>query len=83
MLKLKANVNFEELEQFGFHRPEDSDEWYFDFRPYKEHSDYSYLVVNEETGLLDMDYVEDEDQDAAMNKVYDLITSGLFEKVEG
>ena len=79
MLKIKDNLNLKELEKYGF-KYIDGD-YYYDFIPYEE-NDYSYLVVDEQTKELIIDYVNLEHFNKATNILYNLIKDNLVEKVE-
>lgn len=79
MLKIKDSVDLTELSKFGF--VNDGDEWYFDFKPYVESIDYSYLRISH-TKEIDTAYVEMEHVDTMIDKIYDLIQAGLVEKGE-
>lgn len=79
MLKIKDSVDLTELSKFGF--VNDGDEWYFDFKPYLEHIDYSYLLVSP-TKEINVEYVEMEHIGTMVEKIYGLIQAGLVEKRE-
>lgn len=81
MLKIKDNINLEELEKFGFNKKGD------DYKYYDNNVD-EYIGIQRGNGYI---YVENYNpglvgaivEEKALDKLYDLIQAGLVEKVEG
>ena len=84
MLKIKDNVDLKELEKFGFKKDKNDNDniYYLDFKPYEAHTDYSYIEINGEDRLFNIDCVEVDDYEKVLNVLFDLIQAGLVEKVE-
>lgn len=75
MLKIKNEVNLKELEKFGFKDTGLEYKWFDSvgypcdtIRVAKDYKDIRFIIYNSFEGIL--------------NKLYDLITAGLVEKVE-
>ena len=81
MLKIKDNVDLKELEKFGFEKYTNEESYYFDFVPYIENVQYSYIEVTKDRKISCLDYIEMEHYQIAVEKLFDLIQAGLVEKV--
>lgn len=83
MLKIKENVDLQELEKFGFKNIQiwGSSAYVYDFVPYSN-LDSSYLVatVKKEISVAWVNFRQHSNK--CLNLLYDLIQAGLVEKVK-
>ena len=82
MLKIKDGVDLEELEKFGFEYYEDSEEWfYYGFTEPNSQSEIR-IYVNNDTRIISTGFDVYVSPYKIHDKLYDLITAGLVEKVD-
>lgn len=95
MLKIKDNVDLKELEKFGFFKSNEKvNGWTYEFEPLADYNfcedNYAYLYVKEfeydcETKSnreLELTITQDDECSYNFDVLFDLIQSGLVEKVE-
>ena len=76
MLKIKDNVDLEELEKLGFEHKEYEDMYYDFYIKNNVRIDFSDRIINHYDNLEDIDLNE------YLDVVYDLIKADLVEKVD-
>ena len=80
MLKIRDDVDLKELEKFGFeyreYSSESSNYRFYDFTP---NNSISVIQIEITSRLI---YLNDNNKYDGLSKIYDLIQSGLVERVE-
>jgi hypothetical protein len=89
MLKIKDNVDLKELEKFGFKKEEDHDIiYYLKENIYDNNMEYADFKVEDHNRIIKMNLFKKDKMNYPLfdvnqdDTIFDLIQSGLVEKVE-
>lgn len=81
MLKIKNNIDLEELEKFGFYKSKEISLIGTDIYGYKYKLGDAIIFISKNTKEIDLLYADTDDYEEFMDKIFDLMQNNLIEKM--